>query len=212
MVKCPQCNSEKIWKDGIRKTALGDVQRYFCRDCGFRFSVNDLAKSFYTASGLGHSCQIGAVPKANGQVINLAAMEPLREGPAGATAANQTDLKGKLVEYLWYMKKQGYTETTFQTYAAIPKLLMKQGADIFDSESVKKIIAQQVNWSEGRKWNAVKAYTLFLKNARLNLGKTEIQIHRDATVHSNRERNKRANRRVQQTNGNLPPSPQRNRR
>jgi hypothetical protein len=36
----------------------------------------------------------------------------------------------------------------------------------YDSESVKKVIAQQ-DWSKGRKWNVVKAYTLFLKIQRL---------------------------------------------
>jgi hypothetical protein len=40
VAKCPQCGSQKTWKDGVRKTAFGDVQRYLCRDCGFRFSLN----------------------------------------------------------------------------------------------------------------------------------------------------------------------------
>jgi integrase len=163
VAQCPQCGSQKTWKDGVRKTNYGDVQRYLCRDCGFRFSENGFAKDFCTASSLGSSCRIGAVPKAHGQVINLAAIEPLKEGPAGATTTNQADLKGKLVEYLWYMKKQGYAETTVQTYASILKLLIKRGADIFDPESVKKVIAQQTSWGSGRKWNVVKAYTLFLK-------------------------------------------------
>jgi hypothetical protein len=163
VAQCPQCGSQKTWKDGVRKTNYGDVQRYLCRDCGFRFSENGFAKDFCTASSLGSSCRIGAVPKAHGQVINLAAIEPLKEGPAGATTTNAADLKGKLVEYLWYMKKQGYAETTVQTYASILKLLIKRGADIFDPESVKKVIAQQTSWGSGRKWNVVKAYTLFLK-------------------------------------------------
>jgi integrase len=38
--QCPECGSQKTWKDGLRKTVFGDVQRYLCRDCGFRFSLN----------------------------------------------------------------------------------------------------------------------------------------------------------------------------
>ena len=34
--ECPQCTSQRLWKDGLRKTAYGDVQRYLCRNCGFR--------------------------------------------------------------------------------------------------------------------------------------------------------------------------------
>jgi len=37
-LKCPLCNSQRIWKDGIRYTKDGDVQRYICRSCGHRFS------------------------------------------------------------------------------------------------------------------------------------------------------------------------------
>jgi hypothetical protein len=47
-------------------------------------------------------------------------------------------------------------------YDRIIKILYNKGANIYDAESVKKVIAQQ-DWSKGRKWNVVKAYTLFLK-------------------------------------------------
>ena len=36
--ECPNCRSRRNWKDGIRETTLGYVQRYICRDCDFRFS------------------------------------------------------------------------------------------------------------------------------------------------------------------------------
>lgn len=36
--RCPSCRSNRIWKDGIRKIRDGFVQRYVCRDCGYRFS------------------------------------------------------------------------------------------------------------------------------------------------------------------------------
>jgi adenine specific DNA methylase Mod len=50
------------------------------------------------------------------------------------------------------MEKQGYAETTTQTYFHILEMLHRKGANLNDPESVK-----------GRKWNIVKAYTLFLK-------------------------------------------------
>ena len=37
-VKCPECGSQRNWKDGYRYTKYGVVQRYSCRDCGYRFS------------------------------------------------------------------------------------------------------------------------------------------------------------------------------
>ena len=38
VVRCPECGSERVYKDGIRYTASGEVQRYLCRDCTYRFS------------------------------------------------------------------------------------------------------------------------------------------------------------------------------
>jgi len=35
---CPRCGSEKIYKDGLRYTQNGTVQRWLCRSCGYRFS------------------------------------------------------------------------------------------------------------------------------------------------------------------------------
>ena len=35
---CPECKSQRIWKDGMRYTISRKVQRYLCRECGYRFS------------------------------------------------------------------------------------------------------------------------------------------------------------------------------
>jgi transposase-like protein len=37
-IECPECASQRVWKDGVRQTKHGDVQRYLCRCCGLRFS------------------------------------------------------------------------------------------------------------------------------------------------------------------------------
>jgi integrase len=84
---------------------------------------------------------------------------------AGATETTQTeaDIKGKLIEYIWKLKKEGYAETTIKVYGNILKILLKRGADLYEPESVKEAIARQDTWSPARKNNAVRAYKLFLK-------------------------------------------------
>ncbi|MCJ7722065.1 hypothetical protein MUO98_06640 [Candidatus Bathyarchaeota archaeon] len=82
---------------------------------------------------------------------------------AGATTQSEADINGKIVEYMWFMKKQGYSESTIKTYVIILKTLKNRGANITDPESVKEVIAEQQTWGKGRKWNVVKAYTLYLK-------------------------------------------------
>jgi integrase len=38
-MECPQCNSDRLYKDGLRYLPNGDsVQRFLCRNCGYRFS------------------------------------------------------------------------------------------------------------------------------------------------------------------------------
>lgn len=38
MVVCPECNSKKTWKSGNRYIQDNAIQRFICRECGFRFS------------------------------------------------------------------------------------------------------------------------------------------------------------------------------
>jgi hypothetical protein len=37
--QCPKCSSKNLWRDGLRYPMFGSpIQRWLCRDCGFRFS------------------------------------------------------------------------------------------------------------------------------------------------------------------------------
>jgi len=161
-IHCPECTSQRTWKDGIRKTAFGDVQRWLCRDCGFRFSLSPLKENsrwqISRSSSLGSKCRICVSPERKAK--NLAKVEPLREGPAGAT---RLDTKGRIIEFMWKLKREGYAGTTISNYGHILKHLMKKGVNINDPETVKDVIAMQDGWSNGRKNNVVKAYTAFLK-------------------------------------------------
>jgi len=40
-LKCEKCNSTNIVKNGKRKNKSGVINRYLCKDCGFRFTDND---------------------------------------------------------------------------------------------------------------------------------------------------------------------------
>ena len=141
------------------------MQRYICRDCGFRFSLNGSdgskhAQKIHTQflksmQAIPYYRQIcAAQPKG---AKNLAAALSEKQAAGLNEAA-----KGKIIEFLWWMKKQGYSEATIEGRTRVLKVLIKRGANLLDPESVKDVIAQQ-RWSEGRKANAVKAYTNFLR-------------------------------------------------
>ena len=57
--ECPNCHSRRNWKDGLRETNFGSIQRYVCRDCSHRFSDNS-----YKLSLINGNRQLCAVKKA----------------------------------------------------------------------------------------------------------------------------------------------------
>jgi len=82
---------------------------------------------------------------------------------AGATAGSSgAEFQGKILEFLWWMRKQGYKESTILGRGRKLRRLVRLGANLFDPESIKDIVARQ-RWSDGQKENVVEAYDLFAK-------------------------------------------------
>lgn len=154
--KCPSCHSKRFWKDGIRKTRNGSVQRYICRDCGYRFSESSVLSMNLSNSGERQVCAILMEAK------NLTEAEPLESGLAGATAIDEAEIKGKIVEFAWHLKKQGKSEATIKIYTQYVERLNKAGANIFDPESVKLVIANHFT-DRNTKRLATCAYDAFVK-------------------------------------------------
>jgi len=153
-VSCPQCGSKHLYKDGLRSLADGStVQRWLCRECGYRFSETQLLNKKF---GKGITCQVGATPSPR-RVENLVKVEPLKEKAAGATQ----DVKGKILEYLWFLKKEGRRDATILAHRKVLRRLAKHGANLLDPESVKGTIADE-NVSVNSKANYVGVYTVFV--------------------------------------------------
>ncbi|NIV43333.1 tyrosine-type recombinase/integrase, partial [Candidatus Bathyarchaeota archaeon] len=51
-------------------------------------------------------------------------------------------MKGKIVEHVFWLKKNGYKESTIGTRTHHLKTLVKLGANLLDPESVKEVIAK----------------------------------------------------------------------
>jgi integrase len=173
---CPQCKSQRVWRDAKRQNSFGyEIQRWYCRDCGRRFSDRiDVERAKKAAEKLktietvdtktlkSKDCivstrQICVTAK---ETKNLVA-EP-QENEVLRRNVPEAEAKGKIVEFSFWMLKEAYAKSTIKTRTKIIKRLAKLGADIFDPESIKEIIAKQ-QWSSARKCIAVDAYTCFLQ-------------------------------------------------
>jgi len=216
--KCPECGSQQIWKDGIRYNSGGKIQRYLCRECGYRFSepnvkVNVTAqtsKLLHPSANLTEQMISGGKTTikegldssflfrsknvrpqgSNPQDIttagkdlnaflhynsdyrvcasktkaakNLVKVETRTEKrAAGATKPSDAEIKGKLVEYLWFLKKRGYTKSTVKTKVQTLRRLVRMGVNLLDPESVKQVIAMYDEWSANYKKIIIYAYDNF---------------------------------------------------
>jgi len=167
---CPQCRSKRVWRDALRYSIFGDkIQRWLCRDCGLRFSDPlDVEKAWSTIERLQ---SVDTKPKkatpaivTNRQICvtetkNLAAeqqaTEVLRRNENG-------DFKKKILEYELWLKSNGRSESTICGRAKLLRILTRRGSNLYDPQSMKTVISEQ-KWCNGRKSNAVDAYSAFLK-------------------------------------------------
>ena len=154
--ECPKCHSKKNWKDGMRETTLGYVQRYVCRDCNFRFSEKSYKEYELTEN---HQLCV----KLEAKKLDTATEIKTVAGESKEPTISQTNTEAKIIEFIWYMKKQGYKESTYLSRDIRLKRLVKLGADLSNPESVKETIAKQDKWKESMKEVAVFAYDLFAK-------------------------------------------------
>lgn len=90
MVFCPECGSSKIFKNGLRYTNEGEIQRFLCRVCGYRFS-DVRSKNLKTIQANKGSVQVCVFKEAKN-------LEPqtLEKVCAG---------DGTLINYAWLLKK-----------------------------------------------------------------------------------------------------------
>ena len=164
---CPRCKSNKVWRDGQRETLIGEkIQRWSCRLCNYRFSDPDELQKARSAVEFLET----KISKATADIVTT--RQVCVTETKNLTAEQQTtdvlrrnkngDAKGKILEYAWWLKKSGKSEATIQGRIKLLRILVKRGANLYDPETLKDVIAKQP-WSNGRKNNAVDAYSSFLK-------------------------------------------------
>jgi len=158
MPACPQCDSQgPFYKDGVRHLTTGEtVQRYLCTECFYRFSNPN--KDCLTNDGTIQICT------SRPRVKNLVTAT---ESKTVAGEIQNLDTKGRIIEYLFYLKKQGRRPYTQLAHRKVLYRLVKHGANLLDPESVKEIIANE-NVEESTKLQYVGIYTVFARYFKLS--------------------------------------------
>jgi integrase len=169
---CPQCKSKKLWRDGNYTLFHEKIQRWLCRDCGYRFSdKNDLQKaktaeieSVETVDTKLLKSQPDIVETSQICVTETKNLEAEPQTPEVLRRnENQTGgFKQKIEAYGTWLRNNGKSQATIRGRVKLLKRLTRRGANLYDPESMKKTIADQP-WGNGQKNNAVDAYSSFLK-------------------------------------------------
>jgi len=186
-IQCPQCGSKRLYRDGLRYLADGSaVQRWLCRECAYRFTdpkqtrrslkcqsqtqhVEKIERQILNSrDGLTLYCQGSCEAKSRAPtsmpvlVKTLAEVESQSEKrAAGATETSQAEVKGKILEFLWHLQKQGYSGETVKFYNHVLQLLSRK-VNLLDGEAVKEYLAK-MTISETTKCNYANALQSFYK-------------------------------------------------
>jgi transposase-like protein len=99
IVKCPQCGSDAVVKDGLRYLRDSSyVQRFYCKMCGYRFSDSVKSSKAYILPYYFNTID------AHGEKILMEAQRQIEKWQAGGTETQQqSDVKGKILEFLWHL-------------------------------------------------------------------------------------------------------------
>jgi integrase len=155
VIICPECGSSDLCHDGKRYYNGLEIQRFLCKNCELRFS-DPSAKRLNVMDSDKTNSQICAF-----EAKNLDTATEIKT-VAGEIGKTQQEAKEKIFELCLYLKRQNYSEETIRLNRIALKVLSDRGANLFNSDSVKDVIAKQT-WSSSRRKNVIIAYTNFLK-------------------------------------------------
>ncbi len=176
---CPKCGPKtaSVWRDGTYSPLFGPpIQRWLCRRCGMRFSdpvgvetakkllQNDLTfdtKELKSKQGIVFSCQICAEEAKNLVAEQQKTVVLRKETTTFHTPTAPININSTIVNYDLYLTKEAYSRATIEGRMKLLKILWRRQANFFDPENVKIVISKQP-WCEGRKANAVDAYSSYL--------------------------------------------------
>lgn len=170
---CPECGSLKLYKDGMRYTDQGPVQRRLCRNCGYRFSEKrpQVSSGPLQKISNGHLKAPSNIPSRRqiwatlmvGGAKNLDATEL----KTVAGEIKDPSIKGRILEYLVHLNNEAKKPDTLKAHRKVLTRLAKHGANLLDPESVKQTIANE-KVQDSTKAHYIGVYTVFADYCRLS--------------------------------------------
>jgi integrase len=154
--RCPDCNSLRIYKDGLRLLANGkNAQRFLCRDCGYRFSEGAKDVRGKTLNAVRYNPE-------NAQVCVYEKAKNLTDAIETETIAGEESqtVKGQLLQFALHCKNEGLAEETIRIWHNRLKKI-SENTNLHEPEEVKEYLSK-ATFAQGTKYNMVVAYNAYL--------------------------------------------------
>ena len=164
---CPRCNSNRVHREGFRKTFFGEkIRRWSCNNCGMRFSdPTQLQKVRADLEILEDKITKATAHTLSSSQVCVTETKNLtaEQTTINVPRRNEEENRGKIVEHAFWMQKEGYAESTISRRVRLLGTLANKGANLKDPESVKETIAKQQKWNLKTKEIAVETYDCLMK-------------------------------------------------
>jgi integrase len=152
-MSCPECGSTRLYRDGFRQLSDGSsVQRWLCRQCGYRFSIGQAGNKGYKSVRQNCSHQLSVILREAKKLDSATETKTV----AGELQSSQ----GKLVEFAWKMKKRGLASSTIENRTRYLSRLISKGAELLNVDSVETVLATE-EWTPSNKRELVRSYKAF---------------------------------------------------
>ena len=147
------------------------------RDCAFKKTSNDLSLKSSEDVGSHGSSDLSTIGKGLNGLPNYSRYAKVCASNKEAKNLDSTtktktvvetesqtmqDIRGKIVELAWKLKKEGYNESTIKSYSVMLQSLARKGANLLDPENIKEVIAN-MEVTTTTKRNYSNAYDKFTK-------------------------------------------------
>jgi integrase len=141
VLKCPECGSSRVFHDGFREAPLNAVsnepiQRYRCAEYGHRFSKHTVLNTVQDNRETSRISASGAKNLVSAQKIKICAEKER------TPTENEIKATPQIEKLLIQLENDGKAKSTVRNYRIYLKLLLSNGANLFDPENTKSVLAK----------------------------------------------------------------------
>jgi integrase len=140
-LKCPECGSTRVFHDGFRKASLNalsndPIQRYRCAEYGHRWSQH------IALNVIDNNKQISRISASGAKNLVSAQKTKICAEKERTPTENEIKATPQIEKLIIQLTNDGRKPDTIANYKKSFRLLLKNNADLFDSENTKAVLAK----------------------------------------------------------------------